>query len=86
MSKQKENIREGRAFKCGSYDVKGGEKPVYTEKLNLKNTRRLIVYVKKDLLFMSCNGAEKKMIQVHTCTTSKRIELESRAWSGFVRF
>ena len=32
------------------------------------------------------NGAEKKMIQVHTCTTSKRIDLESRGWSELVRF
>ena len=27
------------------------------------------------------NGGQKKKIQVHTCTTSKRIELESRGWS-----
>ena len=32
------------------------------------------------------NGAEKKMTQIHTCTTSKRIELESCGWSGLVRF
>ena len=30
------------------------------------------------------NGAEKKMTQVHTCTTFKRIELESPGWSGFL--
>ena len=31
------------------------------------------------------NGGEKKSTQVHTCTTSKRIELESCSWSGLVR-
>ena len=30
------------------------------------------------------NGAEKTMTQVYTCTTFKRIELESPDWSGFV--
>ena len=32
------------------------------------------------------NGGQKKKIQVHTCTTFKRIELESPCWSGLVRF
>ena len=30
--------------------------------------------------------AKKKKLQVHTCTTSKRIELESPSWSAFKVF
>ena len=32
------------------------------------------------------NGGQKEKIQVHTCTTSKQIELVSRGWSGLVRY
>ena len=44
------------------------------------------VRVSECLSLYACLTVRKKMIQVHACTTSKLIELESCSWSGLVRF
>ena len=42
-----------------------------------------ILVAKRRSVWEGSHGKEKKL-QVHTCTTSKRIEQESRGWSGLV--